>query len=140
MKFWDSSAVVPLLVYEEHTEGALRRLRQDPEMAVWWGTAVECASALARLERDGAPADRVADAFARLDALAEAWSEVEPHDDIRSTARRLLRVHPLRAADALQLAAAYLVAEGRPATLEVLTLDDRVRLAAVKEGFLAPAP
>ena len=138
MKFWDSSAIVPLLVHEDATDAALARVREDPQIAVWWGTPVECASALARLERDGAPADRVAEAFTRLDSLAEAWIEVEPHDDVRAVARRLLRVHPLRAADALQLAAAYIVAEGRPATLEVLTLDDRVRHAALKEGFIAP--
>ena len=137
MRFWDSSAIVPLLVYEDATDAALARVREDPQIAVWWGTPVECASALARLERDGAPADRVAEAFTRLDSLAGAWIEVEPHDDVRAVARRLLRVHPLRAADALQLAAAYIVAEGRPATLEVLTLDDRVRHAALKEGFIA---
>jgi predicted nucleic acid-binding protein len=137
VKFWDSSAILPLLVHEDGTHAALARLRDDPQLAVWWGTPVECASAIARLERDGAAADRVAEAFARLDDLAQAWIEVEPHDDIRAVARRLLRVHPLRAADALQLAAAYLVSEGRPATLEVLTLDERVRLAALKEGFVA---
>lgn len=139
MKFWDSSAVVPLLVHEDATDAALARAREDPELAVWWGTPVECASAIARLERDGAPPDRVAEAFARLDDLAHAWTEVEPHDEIRQVARRLLRVHPLRAADALQLAAAYLVSERRPLTLEIVTLDERVRLAALKEGFVAPA-
>ena len=138
MKFWDSSAVVPLLVREDRSRAAMARLREDPEVAVWWGTPVECASAVARLERDGAPADRVAEAFARLDELARAWSEVEPHEDLRQIARRLLRVHPLRAADALQLAAAYLLSERRPPTLAVVTLDERVRLAALKEGFLAP--
>jgi predicted nucleic acid-binding protein len=139
VKFWDTSAVVPLLVDEDRTDLAIDKARQDPEFAVWWGTAVECASALARLEREGAPADRVAAAFARLDALAEAWTEVEPSDEVRQTARRLLRVHPLRAADALQLAAAWIAAERRPPTLEVVTFDDRVRLAALKEGFAAPA-
>jgi len=102
------------------------------------GTPVESASAVARLERDGAPADRVAESFARLDELARTWIEVEPHEDLRQIARRLLRVHPLRVADALQLAAAYLLSERRPPTLEVVTLDERVRLAALKEGVLAP--
>ncbi len=136
MRFWDSSAVVPLLAEEETTAAALARLREDPQVAVWWGTPVECASAIARLERDGAAPERVAEAFARLDDLARAWTEVEPQDEVRDVARRLLRVHPLRAADALQLAAAYVIAERRPATLEVVTLDDRLRLAAMKEGFV----
>ena len=138
MKFWDSSAVVPLLVYESRSGAALAALQADREIAVWSGSAVECASAIARLEREGAPLAKVSEAFARLDELAASWTEIEPHDDIRQIARRLLRVHPLRAADALQLAAAYLLSEQRPATLEILTLDDRVRLAALKEGFPAP--
>jgi predicted nucleic acid-binding protein len=138
VRFWDSSAVVPLLVEEERTRAALRWLRDDPVLAVWWSTPVECASALARLERDGAPSERVAEAFARLDTVARAWIEIEPHAELRQIARRLLRVHPLRAADALQLAAAWLAAERQPPTLELLTLDDRVRLAAQKEGFAVP--
>jgi predicted nucleic acid-binding protein len=75
------------------------------------------------------------EAFSRLDALAPSWMQVDPTDEIRESARRLLRVHPLRAADALQLAAAFMVAERRPATLTVVTLDDRVREAAEREGF-----
>ena len=137
MKFWDSSALVPLCVDEPATDPALALFREDPHVAVWWMTSVECASALARLEREGALASNAsAEAFLRLDRLAEVWFEVEPQDEIREVARRLLRVHPLRAADALQLAAAYIVSERRPPTLEVVTLDDRVRQAGLKEGFV----
>jgi predicted nucleic acid-binding protein len=136
VRFWDSSAVVPLLVREEATTAVVARLREDPQLAVWWTTPVECASAIARLEREGAPAAGVATALARLDELGSAWIEVDPHDDIREVARRLLRVHALRAADALQLAAAYVCAERRPSTLELVTLDDRLRDAALKEGFV----
>lgn len=50
-------------------------------------------------------------------------------------AARLLRVHPLCAADALQLAAARMAAEDRPETLPFVTLDDRLALAAQREGF-----
>lgn len=136
MRFWDSSAIVPLCVEETATDRALALVNEDPEVAIWWATPVECASALARLEREAAltPAD-AADAFRRLELLARSWFEIEPHDELREVARRLLRVHPLRAADALQLAAAYLAAERRPPTLEVVTLDERLRHAALKEGF-----
>lgn len=137
MRFWDSSALVALCVNEPATDAALALVDEDPQVAVWWSTPVECASALARLEREGAlGSDDAIDAFMRLDQLAASWFEVEPHDEIREVARRLLRVHPLRAADALQLAAAYLVSERRPPTLEVVTLDDRLRQAALKEGFV----
>jgi len=74
-------------------------------------------------------------AFLRLRQLAGGWHEVDPSDAIREAAVRFLRVHPLRAADALQLAAAFAAAEGRPSTLAVVTLDDRLAVAAGKEGF-----
>jgi predicted nucleic acid-binding protein len=48
---------------------------------------------------------------------------------------RFLRVHRLRAADALQLAAAFTAAERRPVSLRVVTLDERLADAARKEGF-----
>lgn len=137
MRFWDASAIVPLLVTEPST-GSLQGLAiGDPEMLVWWATEVECASAMARLERDGAlePAAAI-DAFDRLRRLAGGWHEVDASDAVRETAVRLLRVHALRAADALQLAAAFVAAERRPASLELITLDDRLAAAARKEGFV----
>ncbi len=137
MRFWDSSALVPLFAAEPGTRSVQSLYRRDPEVVVWWGTLVECASAIARLERDGAlaPADAT-ESFARLDALAPSWMQIDPSDEIREAARRVLRVHPLRAADALQLAAALVAAERRPPTLAFVTLDARLREAASREGFL----
>lgn len=141
MRFWDSSALVPLCVEEASTRTIVALIEQDPAVAVWWSTPVECASALARLEREGslppAHADR---AFARLDGFAASWMYIEPLDEIREVARRLLRVHALRAADAVQLAAAFIAAERRPPTLTVVTLDDRLGAAARKEGFTVIEP
>lgn len=70
-----------------------------------------------------------------LRALADAWQEILPAEPIRTTAERLLRVHPLRAADSLQLAAAIIAAEREPTTLEFVSLDDRLGEAASREGF-----
>jgi predicted nucleic acid-binding protein len=138
LRFWDSSALLPLLAEEPKTAAARALYLEDAEVAVWWATPGECASAIARLERDGAlPAAGAAESFRRLDALWRSWIEVEPGDEVRETARRLLRAHPLRAADALQLAAAFIAAERRPPTLALVTLDERLRAAAAKEGFAA---
>jgi uncharacterized protein len=137
MKFWDASAIVPLLMTEPTSDTLQRLAAEDQAMLVWWATEVECASAIARLERDGAldePA--VIEAFDRLKRLAEGWHEVDPSDGIREAAVRFLRVHTLRAADALQLAAAFVAAERRPSSLEVITLDERLAGAARKEGFV----
>ena len=74
-------------------------------------------------------------ALQRQQRLSASWHEIDPRDEIRETAARFLRVRPLRAADALQLAAAFAAAERRPASLEIVTLDDRLANAARKEGF-----
>jgi predicted nucleic acid-binding protein len=136
VKFWDATAVVPLLVEEPTTRALQALVRADPVMLVWWATEVECASAIARLERDGllqGPA--VDEAFGRLRQLARGWHEVDPGDALRETAVRFLRVHRLRSADALHLAAAFLAAERRPPSLDLVALDDRLAGAARKEGF-----
>ena len=137
MKFWDASAIVPLLMKEDATVRLQKLALADAAMLVWWGTEVECASAISRLEREGALDETAAiEAFDRLRRLSGAWHEVEPGDPVREAAVRFLRVHPLRAADALQLAAAFIAAERRPPSLEVVTLDDRLAAAARKEGFV----
>jgi uncharacterized protein len=136
MRFWDASAIVPLLVTEASTRHVQALAAKDPAMLVWWGTGVECASAIARLERDGTLDEpSVTQAFERLKQLAAGWHEIDPSDAVREAAVRFLRVHPLRAPDSLQLAAAFVAAERRPASLELVTLDDRLGAAARKEGF-----
>jgi predicted nucleic acid-binding protein len=136
VKFWDASAIVPLLVAEPTTRPLQTLAGHDPDMLVWWGSEVECASALSRLERDAAlDVKAVSIAFQRLKQLADGWHEVEPGDIVRESAMRFLRVHPLRAADALQLAAAFVAAERRPPSLQIVTLDERLADAARKEGF-----
>lgn len=137
MKFWDASALVPLLVQEAATDFVMALAGRDPDMLVWWGSQVECVSALARLEREAALDRERADlAFDRLAALAGAWHEIEPSEIVRESAIRFLRVHPLRVADALQLGAAFVAAERRPPSLELVTFDDRLADVARKEGFV----
>ena len=136
MRFWDSSVVVPLLVSEPATAGREKQLRADPVMLVWWGTPVECASALQRLVRDGALREGDAkSAETRLRQLERWWVEVEPTQNVRRQAERLLRLHPLRTADALQLAAALVACQHDPAALIFLTADERLADAARREGF-----
>lgn len=138
MKYWDSSALLPLLIREPASQRMTEALQDDPAIVTWWGTGIECVSAIARLERDNAlNATGVRDALARLRAAAEAWTEVPAVPVVREQAIRLLRLHPLRAADAVQLAAAIVAADFEPATLEFVTLDARQGAAAEREGFRA---
>jgi len=136
MKFWDSSAVIPLLADEPTRKSMLQLLQQDPQVLIWWGTPIEIASALARLERDKSmTADEVSSALSKARELADSWHEIVPSDAVRRTAERLLRAHPLRAADCLQLAAALIAADHDPSTLEIVCLDARLTSAARREGF-----
>ncbi len=136
MIFWDSSAIVPLILAESASRTLLDLLEDDPDMLVWWGSPVECGSAVSRRERDGdLGADEAAESHERIDALSACWNEVNPSRSVRSCAIRILRLHPLRAADALQLAAGVVASEHNPSSLQFLTLDDHLRLAAQKEGF-----
>ncbi len=141
MRFWDTSAVVPLLVSEPSSAAVRLAFARDPEVVAWWATELECVSALTRLEREGAlTATSIADALHRLDELSMGWREVQPIGRIRQIASRLLRVHPLRAGDALQLGAAIVASEDQPATLPFVTLDDRLATAAEREGFATVRP
>jgi len=141
VRFWDSSAVVPLLVVESSSAAAMREYELDPEVVAWWATEAECVSALARLEREGSlTAPAMSEGLRRLDGLARAWREVLPVTAVRTTAIRLLRVHPLRTADAFQLGAAIVAAEDHPATLQLVTLDERLAQAAEREGFAVVRP
>ena len=136
MKFWDASAVIPLLANEPSREHMLEQLEQDPQVLIWWGTTVEVASALARREREKLLcADEVTSAFSLMRQLADSWHEIVPSDAVRRTAERLLRMHPLRAADSLQLAAALIAADHDPGSLEIVCLDSRLSSAARREGF-----
>jgi predicted nucleic acid-binding protein len=141
MKFWDSSVIVPLLVSQASSGAVSNEVERDPDLVVWWGTGLECVSAFTRLEREGklTAAELVA-AIDNLPPLAASWQEVQPAARLRQTAERLLRVHPLRAADALQLAAAIAAADGDPSSLPFVTLDERLARAAEREGFPVVEP
>ena len=141
MKFWDSSALVPLLVEEELTSRLCELYLREDGILTWWSSEVECASAIARLERETHLSVQGSTlAFARLNILARSWHRIEPVELIRQTAKRFLRVHALRAADALQLAAAFLGSEGQPPTLGFVCFDDRLSIAAQREGFVVVDP
>lgn len=136
MKFWDSSALVSLLVKETGTARRVAALKSDPELAVWWGTAIECESAVQRRLREGTIDPRGARyARDRLAALAAAWHEVLPTPPLRALAIRLLRTHPLRAADAQQLAAALTLSQARLLDYSFLSADLRLCDAAEIEGL-----
>lgn len=134
MRFWDSSALVPLFVQGEHSDLMRAMIADDAAVAIWWGTAPEIWSAFARLRRedvvDAATESRL---LARFERAREAWLEILPDEILRRRSGQLLRVHLLRAADALQLAAALAWAGDAPG--DFVTLDERLAHAARLEGL-----
>ncbi len=136
MIFSDSSGLVALLVEEEGTARRLGRLEVDPELAVWWATPVECESAIQRRLREGSlVVEQARVARERLEDLSSAWQEVSPVAAVRTLARRLLRTHPLRAADALQLAAALALNQAGLTDLAFASADQRLSVAAEVKGL-----
>jgi predicted nucleic acid-binding protein len=137
LKFWDSSALVPLLLEQPASERLGDLLRRDPEIVLWWGSPVECASALSRLQREGMLArSSLRQSHEILDSLRAVAHEIEPVAEVRARALRLLATHPLRGADALQLAAALFWCRERPQKVGFVSMDNRLRQAAAAEGFL----
>lgn len=136
VNYWDASAIVTLLAGEP----AARRYRSfgNEEIVTWWGTALECISAIARRSREGASAEIITEAYRRLEKLQLAWREVQPNERVRRAAARLLKTHPLRTGDSLHLAAALIVSQFEPSSIRFLTEDTQLRLAAEKEGFVVP--
>lgn len=136
MRFWDSSALVALHVAQAHTP-ALRAIHsRDPQVLAWQLSDVEVRSALCRLERDGAMTrNAFLDAVSRFESFWATVNVVSSVDSVKARAKRLLGIHPLRAADALQLGAALVAASDDPRGWEIVCLDDRLSDAALREGF-----
>jgi hypothetical protein len=136
MRFWDSSAIVPLCLTEPTSKQIRKILREDEDIVVWWATRIECLSAFERRRREGIlHAEAAWNAKKVLLSLAAGWSEVLPSELVRRRTERLLATHALRAADAFQLAAALVWAEEAPEALDVISFDQNLREGALKEGF-----
>lgn len=136
MKYWDASALVPLLISEPETARVRHWLEQDPRVVTWSWTMVEITSAVERRFREGRldqPGRRAV--LARLAQLAEQWDEITDTLTVRRHANRLLARYPLRAADAGQLGAALVLFEDQPEGQGFVCLDQRLVYAAEMEGF-----
>ena len=141
MRFWDSSALVPLIVREPTSAGCRAELRADPAILAWCLTRVEIVSALRRHHREGGlRATELVLAERLAEKLSGRWTTVDAVGLVEAEAVSLLQRHPLRAADALQLGAARVVARGRPRGSIFVTRDELLAEAATAEGFRAVVP
>ncbi len=135
MRYWDASSLVSLCVDEAATP-LVRPLAADGGIVTWAVSRVEIVSAIERRSRQGelAPSARQA-ALIALDQLAGAWTEIQAVAPVCERAVRLLALHSMRAADAMQLAAALVAVSDHPREHEFVCGDERLRDAASREGF-----
>jgi predicted nucleic acid-binding protein len=133
--FWDSSSLVPLCVTQPASPGA-QALSQRYKMIVWWAAAVEIRGAAARLLRMGLlTSNQQVGARVRLEGLRSRWQEISPGPSLRDQAEQLLDRFPLKAADALQLAAALAWCSGSPRGRGFISGDVQLLDAARQVGF-----
>jgi predicted nucleic acid-binding protein len=135
VRYWDSSAIIPLLLEEPQTAAVQKLYEQDSHLVVWSLTELEIASALARRVREGFEARALERARRELSKLVDRWGEISTLLPVRARALRLINTHAIRAADAMQLAAALVASDERPESLPFVSLDDHLSEAARKEGF-----
>lgn len=136
MRYWDASALVPLVVAEPETERVRSWLAEDGHIVTWAWTLTEISSAVERRAREGSlsrPQRR--GVLERIESLAQSWDEVTDVLAVRSRANALLARHPLRVADAGQLGAALLIHEQLAGPLVFVCLDRRLSLAAERESL-----
>jgi predicted nucleic acid-binding protein len=135
--FWDASAIVPLCCSQAAPRHGRKLLRDVRRMVVWWGTSVEARSAFARLVREGQLSDAERRTAIRLlSRLRGSWDEIQPSEKVRSLAEGLPDQYGVRAADALQLAAALLWCSERPQRRPFVCFDERLAKAASEAGFV----
>ncbi len=136
MRYWDTSALVCLVIRQPASRAARRLQRQDPEIGTWCLSEVEIRSALCRLTREGQlTAEGLASAWQQTQQLFRTVAVVDALDPVKLRASRLLALHSLRAADALQLGAALTIAADDPTGWELVCFDARLAGAAQREGF-----
>lgn len=137
MRFWDSSAIVPLLVLEKETEQCIRAFQSDPEVMVWTMSKVEVFSALCRRFREGGLREIDFDsAKKRMSDFFDMAFEIISLTKVKDRALRLLQVHQLRAADAMQLASVLVATREDPSRMQIMSFDNRLSLAAKRECFI----
>jgi predicted nucleic acid-binding protein len=133
--FWDTSALIPLCVHQKQSKLA-SKLFAGYGIAVWWATPLEIISGLTRLARmKEITRDQFLVGKQREESLAQVWDIVSPSRSILIHARLLVGSYPLRAADALQMAAALGYFENSPKGKVFITADQRLADAADKGGF-----
>jgi predicted nucleic acid-binding protein len=143
LQFWDTSALLPLVVAQPPFSAQTRRLfRRRSTRAVAFLARIECRSAIERLAREGALGSTARGrCLSRLDRLLAAFDVVAFSPAVEQGAIESLARHPIRSLDALQLACALELVQASLPAIEVVCCDRGLGNAVLGEGLrLAIAP
>lgn len=141
LRFWDTSALVPLIVEERSSRDFRDLVREDRKIVVWSLSRVEILGTLARKRREGdLSPEHFRTARDRLDAAWERWGHVFDLDAVGERAERLVVEYAISSADALQLGSALLAFEDRPRNRGFVVVDAGLARVARREGFTVFGP
>jgi uncharacterized protein len=131
VRFWDSSALVPLLSDEEKTDVVQALFREDRNIVTAFITPVELISAICR--KAGVNRDLRRLAMQRYSVVQANWTLIDDYEQLMASARAIAAQQCLRTGDAIQLACAL---RARPdKSLPFVTLDGELIYAAREAGF-----
>ena len=135
MRFWDTSAIVPLVTKEEQTPRMQQVIAADGNVAVSFITPVELTSTIWRRGRRWYDQPSFRRSLFKIAEIEANWMMIDEHEPIIKSARQLITKYVLRSGDAIQLAAALLLAGDHPEDLPFISLDQDLARAARDEGF-----
>lgn len=135
MKFWDTSALVPLITKEERTPDCQRIIGTDRNVAVSFITPLELTSTIWKRGRRWIDQAAFRRSLFKIAEFESNWTNVDDAEDILKLARQLITLYVLRSSDAIQLAAALHLVDDHPEDLPFVSLDNDLRRAARSEGF-----
>jgi predicted nucleic acid-binding protein len=134
--FWDTSALVPLCVFQKASFAAQREHRERTAKTLWWGTQIEVRSSFARLIRDNdIEKEGFEIAVRKWIAISSRARQVPPSLKMLEIGSDLPDKLGLRALDAFQLAAALVWCREKPRNRPFVCGDSRLGEAAEKAGF-----
>lgn len=134
--FFDTSALVPLCIFQPASQTARRAYRRFATCVVAWSTLIEANGAIYRAERTAGLIQRDRQiALQRIRQLQQRWVEILPTDRVRDIALDVIENHDLRAADAIQLASALEWCSGKPRNRHFVCLDRQLAMTARTVGF-----
>lgn len=137
MRYWDTSALLPLLLKQRCSENIREIIKEDKAISTSWISKVELSSAICRLEREGHISEIELDSLLRrVDMLIQSCCIVHPSEKLSDRAMRALRSHSIKSLDAIQLASALIVSKDVTNNFEFITLDKQLGNIARKEGFI----